>query len=123
MKLAQSSENLGDPFRGFNLLGLENAPGVQAITVFESVLSTAIGIITIVGIIIFVFYILIGAIGIITAGNDKAVVEAARRKIFTGLIGIAILVAVIFVVEIMGRFLGFDILNPAEIILRLEGSI
>jgi hypothetical protein len=120
-KLAQINEPLGNSFSGFNDIGLEGGPD-EALSVFESVLSTAIGIITVVGLLIFVFYVLMGAIGIITAGGDKAQVEEARRKIFLGFIGITILIAVIFVVELIGTFLGFDILNPADFITRV-GSI
>jgi hypothetical protein len=70
---------------------------------------------TIIAAIWFTFTFIIGAIGIIASGGDKTALEGARKKIASGLIGLVIVVAAIFIIELIGWLIGFDlILNPAE---------
>lgn len=62
------------------------------------------------GIAVLVF-LLMGAVNWITAGGDKAKVEAARDRITNAIIGMAILFASMAVVNFLGPAIGFDILN------------
>lgn len=105
-KLAQI--NLYDPatggLKGFGPLGLEqNQDGVST---FAKVISSAIGLITIIGIIWVAIIIVTGAIGIITSGGDKNSLESAKKKITNGIIGLVILVSSLFILTLIGKFLG-----------------
>jgi hypothetical protein len=72
---------------------------------------------TIVAGIWFIFVFITGAISVIGSGGDKVKVEAARNRILHGIIGLAVTVAAIFTIELIGRILGLDlILNPAEFV-------
>lgn len=97
-------------YKGFGPLGLEN--NQAPIGVFSMFLSSAIGLITIIGIIWFVFTIIMGAVGIITSGGDKASNENAKKKISSGLIGIVVLISGLFIVNLIGYMFGIEsILN------------
>jgi len=112
IKLAQI--NLYDTsqtnLKGFGPLGLEqNQDGVS---VFSTFISSAVGLITLIGIIWFIFLFLIGAIGIITSGGDKQALEGAKKKISSGIIGLVVMLFAIFIILFIGNILGLDnILN------------
>ena len=93
-------------FKGFGDLGLENNDSSGAVGVFSKFISSTIGLMTIIAIIWFVFVFFIGAIGIITAGGDKQALEGARKKIITGLTGIVVVVAAIFLIKLVGFLIG-----------------
>ena len=96
-------------FKGIGPLGNPTGTGIDAFTKF---ISSAIGLMTIVAIIWFIFTLISGAIAMITAGSDKASLESARKKITTGLIGLVVTVAAIFLIDLIGYLIGIpDILN------------
>lgn len=100
------------PLRGFGPLGLEKKEASGALGIFTQFLSSAIGLMTIIAIIWFIFVLITGAISMISAGSDKQALESARKRIINGLIGLTVVVAAIFIVEVIGRILGLkDILN------------
>lgn len=111
--------NLGE-FEGFGMLGLEGRHPGEAPGIFNAVLSGIIGVMTIVAGIYFIFLFLTGGIQYITSGGDKAAAEAARGRITSGVIGLVIVVVAVFIIDVIGAILGFDILNPAEFILGFE---
>ena len=89
--------------------------------IFNNLISTVVGIITVVAFIWFVFLFLTGALGIMTAGGDKAKVEASRQRLTNGIVGLVIVVAAIFIVDLIGGLLGIEnILNPAELIEKIS---
>lgn len=56
----------------------------------------------------------------ISSGGDKNALESARKRIFNALIGLAVVVASIFLIEIVGKIIGVDlILNPAEFVQKV----
>ncbi|PIZ46868.1 hypothetical protein COY29_05905, partial [Candidatus Woesebacteria bacterium CG_4_10_14_0_2_um_filter_39_14] len=98
-------------FKGFGPLGNVTS-SIEAIKTLSKFISSTIGIMTIVAILWFIFVLVTGAIGIINAGGDKAALETAKKKITTGLIGLVIVIATIFIVSLVGRLIGIpDILN------------
>lgn len=114
---AQIQENtLPGSFTGIGKLGLEGTLISDSPHIFTDVISTAIGVMTIVAGIIFIFNFFSGAIGIILAQGDKSKIEASQRKITTGIIGIGVVVAAVFVIDLVGGILGLDILNVAGFI-------
>lgn len=104
--------------RGFGDLGLENrniAVG-SAADIFNQFLSTVVGVMTIVSFIWFVIQFFIGAIGILSSGGDKAKLTEARGKITSALIGLVVVIAAVFLIEVVGNILGLEILDPAKLI-------
>jgi NADH:ubiquinone oxidoreductase subunit 6 (subunit J) len=60
----------------------------------STVIETIFNIVFVVGAVIALFYLVMGAIGWITSGGDKTKTEAARNKITSAVIGLLILGAV-----------------------------
>lgn len=94
-------------FTGPGDKGLLANPG-NGIDTFVRFISSAVGLMTLIAAIWFVFNFFIGAIGIISAGGDKAALENSRKKILTSITGLVIVVAAIFIVNLVGFLLGFQ---------------
>ena len=109
-KLTQIDLAPAGGYKGFGALGLEQ--NQNGVSVFATFISSAIGLITLIAIIWFVFIFLTGAVGIITSGGDKNSNESARKKITSGIIGLVITVFGILIVRLIGNIIGLgDVLN------------
>lgn len=108
--IAQVQVTVGPPLNGLGPLGNIS---IYPIT-FATVISSTIGLLTVVAFIWFTFVLFAGAIGIIGSGGDKSKFEAARQKITTGLIGVVIVVAAIFILDFTTSVLG--LINPLNIL-------
>ncbi len=86
-------------------------PGSNPGSQLEMLLSTIIGVMTVIAGIWFIFIFLIGAIGIITSGGDKGAYETARKRISAGITGLVIVIFAVAIISLIGRVLGFDILG------------
>jgi len=105
------------PNGGFQGLGTGPLSKVtdSGVSTLSSVLSMAIGVMTIVGIIWFLFVFVTGAISIIGAGGDKQALETAKKKITTGIVGLVILIAATFIVDLIGAIFGIELLNLVDL--------
>ena len=114
---AQNGIPLGQ-LKGFGPLGTPKDSGINT---FANFISSAIGLMTIIAIIWFVFTFFIGAIGIISAGGDKNALEGARKKITTGLIGLVVVIAAIFIIQLIGTLLGIgNILGLSQLFEQIQ---
>lgn len=86
----------------------------------NSVVSLVVGVMTVIAFIWFTIQFFIGALGIISSGGDKAKMESARAKITTGIIGLVVVIAAIFIIRIIGLVLGINILNPGTFVTSLS---
>lgn len=100
--------DLGPGLSGPGTLG---TPGTGGVSLFSKFISSAIGLMTIIAIIWFIFTFFIGAIGIIGAGADKTALENSRKKIVTGIIGLVVTIAAIFVIKLIGTIFGINFLD------------
>lgn len=107
-------------FQGFGPLGTNLTGEGQGIKAFTKFISSTIGLMTIIAIIWFTFVLITGAIGWISAGGDKAAVETAKKRITNGLIGLVVVVAAIFIIDLVGYLIGIknilDISNLFDLI-------
>ena len=111
--LTQKPVNLPGTINGIGDIG--QPAGAES--KFAKLISSAIGLITIIAFIFFAFSLISGAIGIITAGGDKGKLEDARGRITTGVIGVVIVIAGMFIVDLVARILGIpSILNIGAMI-------
>lgn len=76
------------------------------------VISLVVAVMTIIAFIWFTIQFFIGALGIISAGGDKQKIADARSKITTGLIGLVVVIAAVFLIQLIGTILGIELLNP-----------
>jgi len=89
------------------------------VNLFNKVISNIVGILTIVAGLWFIFQFMLGAFSYLTSGGDKARIEEAQKKITSALIGLVIVVAAIFLIDLVGSLLGLKILRPGDFIRDL----
>lgn len=120
--LAQNPHPIGSPINGIGPLGGTQATN-NAFDTFNNILTLAVGIMTVIAAIWFLFILITGAIGIMTAGGDKGKIEENRQKLFTGIIGLVIIISALFIANLVGTVLGINILNPGGILQSIAGTI
>lgn len=112
----------GPPAGGFGPWGNIAAAGsgvAEAARIFTFTLSRIIGILTIIAGIWFIFNFIIGAFGFLTAGGSEEGIKKATAKIGQSILGLVVVVAAYAVISLLGALLGFEILNPQDIIPKL----
>lgn len=108
------------PFRGFGPLGLEGKDVGAAPGIFNQFISSTVGVISIIAFVWFIFLLVSGAYGIMGSGADKEKIQSSRARITNAIIGIVVLVAALFIIDIIGSLIGIpNILNPAELIQKI----
>jgi len=106
-----------DPINGLGPLGNTQSDQFE---LFNRVISIAIGIITVVAGIWFIFLIITGAIAYMSAGGDKGKLEEAQKRITTGLVGLIIVIAGFFIADLVGYLLGLNIIDPGGVLSTLR---
>ena len=86
---------------------------------FNRVFSIAIGLITVIAGIYFVFLVITGGLMYMSAGGDKGKVQEAQKKITSGLIGLVIVFAGVLITGFVSYILGVNLLNPGRLLLNL----
>lgn len=87
---------------------LQGRTGLQF---FQTFIPNLVTLALIIGTVIFLFILIIGAIQWISSGGDKNALEGARSKITNALIGIIILFAVFALLKVIENFFGIKILT------------
>jgi len=87
---------------------------------FSQLASTILGFLTALGGLASFLYLVMGALSWITSGGDKAGMEKARGQITNAMIGLVIIVAAWSIVFLIGGVLGIDIVNPQNLIKKLD---
>ncbi len=89
----------------------ENIRNLEGVDFFNKLLPNLIGLSFVIGVIIFVAIIIVGAIQWIISGGDKGGIESARSKITNAVIGIVILLALFAIITVVEDFFGIEILR------------
>jgi len=109
------------PNGGFTGIGTLGTPKGTGITNFSSVISMTIGVMTMIAFIWFTFVLITGAIGIISSGGDKQALENARKRITSGVIGLIIVIAAVFILDLIGTIFGIPYLNLLQLFYNITG--
>lgn len=96
-----------------NPLAPKLSPGTsgEAVAGFERVLQTIISGMLIIGILLFFFSLIIGAVKWIVSGGDKNSVESARQTITHAIIGLVVLFSLFVVAKLIEGFFGVCLLR------------
>jgi hypothetical protein len=106
------------PFGNLDLSDITAGPRA-----FTQIISNIIGVITIIAGIWFVFMFIIAGFSFLTAGGDSKKMGEATAKLTSALIGLIVVVSAYAIISLIGALLGFDILNPQDIIERLGPGV
>jgi hypothetical protein len=89
----------------------ESVRNLSGTEFFNKLLPNLISLSFIVGAIIFVAIIIVGAIQWIISGGDKAAIESAKSKITNAVIGLVILLSLFAIIYILENFFGIKLLE------------
>jgi hypothetical protein len=78
---------------------------------FRCFLPSLVALAFVIGITVFFFVLLIGAVQWMTSGGDKAKVEAARSKVVHAIIGLIILLSIFVAISFIQHFFGINIIR------------
>ncbi len=103
-------------------------PALQAILEGENpgevfigkLLPNLVGLGFVIGVILFFFYLLFGAIQWIVSGGDKAAIEGARGKVVNAVVGLVILFSIFAIIKLIETFFGVSILALDIGILKIQ---
>ncbi len=85
---------------------LRNLSGVEFI---QRAVTIGVSLLLVAGAVVFVFIFLIGGIRWITSAGDKAAMEGARGQVTNALIGLAILLSVFAIIQLLGSIFGISL--------------
>lgn len=107
--LAQAAPNSGitNPVLG----NLNSLAGTDGTGFFAKLIPSLVGLLLMVGALVFVFMLLWGAIQWILSGGDKGAVESAKGRITNALAGIVLLLSTFAIVALIETFFGINILT------------
>ncbi len=90
---------------------LGNLGQLSGVDFFRQAIPALIGYGFVIGVVIFLFMIIVGAIKWIASSGDKAAIESARGTITGAIIGIIILFSVFAVLDLIHIFFGITIMT------------
>ncbi len=82
-----------------------------AFTRTEVLISSLIGLLTIIGALWFLFQIIIAGLQWIGASGEKATVQSSQKRLIFSVLGLLVIVASYALLGLMGSFFGLDIFN------------
>ncbi len=106
--LAQSP--IGNPALGPTLQGFLGLPN-DGTAFFSNLLPRVTALAFIIGVLIFFFMFIWGAITWISSGGDKQALESARGRITSALTGLVVLFVALAIIKFVERFFGISILT------------
>lgn len=110
-------EGLG-PFGNLNF-GSGEAGGVLALRAITGAVSSIIGLMTITGVIWFLFQFIIGGYLWLHSGGDKQKLQEARDRITNAFVGLLIVVSGWSILALIGIFFGIDaVIKQPDILIR-----
>ncbi len=87
---------------------------------FAIILPNIVGLSFVIGVVIFLFVVAIGAIQWTISGGDKTAIESARGKITNAIVGIIILFSLFALLKLIEDFFGINILSLDLGILEIK---
>lgn len=101
------------------LCGIEKGEDAKVGIQLNAVVSTIVGVMTVVAAIWFIFQFITAGYQWISSGGDKTNLQQARDKITNSMIGLIIVVSAWIIIGVIGKIVGLDILNPGQILINL----
>ncbi|MFC1653708.1 hypothetical protein ACFL1M_02575 [Patescibacteria group bacterium] len=100
--------------------GYQPTAGASGSEQIALLMSNILGFLTVLGGITMLIYFTVGGLGWLTGSGDKAKVDKAKDRMTNAAIGMIIIVVSYGIVWVVGKVLGFDILDPATEIDKLD---
>ncbi|KKQ92192.1 MAG: hypothetical protein UT58_C0003G0028 [Microgenomates group bacterium GW2011_GWC1_39_7b] len=105
---ANESSEIQNPIFGPGLQGVYSSGPTGFLSTF---IPNFIGLVFVIGVLVFFFMLIWGAVQWISSGGDKQALESARGRITSAVIGIVILLGAFAVINVVETFFGLNILT------------
>jgi len=92
-----------------------------AASAITKIFSNALAIFTLAAGIMFLIYFVLAALAWITSSGKPEKVQEAQNRMINAVIGLIAVVATYTIAYVVGKVLGFDLLNPADYIQKFWG--
>lgn len=92
----------------YEITGPGISPAGDSTQTAELIISNVIGIITIVGVLYFIFQLMIAGFAFITTEGDKGKMEAARKRITESIMGLVVIIIALGVGALVATIFGID---------------
>jgi hypothetical protein len=113
--------NLLAASQSYNLSGPGITPSGNGASQLEKIISTAIGLLTLVAVIFFVIQIILAGYGYMSAQGDKNKVEVARKRITDNILGLTIVIVAFGAGALIANIAGLgNIFNLSSILSILN---
>ena len=86
---------------------------------FTTVISTIIGVMTIIGGLIFMAQIISAGLAWLASGGEKQALQNAQKKLTHAVVGLAIVILAYTIIGAVGQIFGLDILFSSDLIANL----
>lgn len=96
--------------------------GVEAASTLEHIASMAIGGITLVAAVYFMFVLIIAGFTWLSSAGESGKLENARNMMTNGIVGLVIIIASYALIGAIGSMLGINILRFGELLLNLKAG-
>lgn len=83
--------------------------GLTGVAFFGRLIPALIAALLVIGAVVFIFMLLMGGIGWITAGGDKSKIEEARERLTNAMVGILVLFSFFAILNIVECFFGIGL--------------
>lgn len=108
------AQNITNPALGPNI------QSKSGIGFFQSFIPNLIGLGFLVGVLVFFFVLIIGAVQWIFSGGDKTAIESARGKVTSAIIGVLVLFSLFALLKFIQDFFGLNILTLDIGVLKIK---
>lgn len=88
--------------------GIQTSGGSESITQLEKIISTIIGVLTVIGVIYFVIQIILSGYALITSQGDPKQLDTAKKRLTNNIIGLALIVLAYGLGSLIAKLLGMD---------------
>lgn len=102
---------------GLGPLGLEG--GDSAVSVFSTIISWTIGLMTLVAGVYFLFQFITAGYDYMSSQNDKSKIQGAQRKIVNSIMGLIIVIGAYALMGLLGYVFGIDFFKVGSFISNI----
>lgn len=104
-------------------VGLKIAEDSDGISELDNIISTIIGVLTLVAFIYFVIQVILAGYAFISGQGDEKKIESARKRLTDGILGITIVVVAFGITALLASLMGLDnIFDLKKIIYQMTGN-
>jgi len=104
-------------------VGIQVDESSNGVLELDNIISTVIGVLTLVAFIYFVIQVILAGYAFISGQGDEKKIESARKRLTDGILGITIVVIAFGITALIAKLIGLDnIFDLPTIIDKIDGN-